>query len=78
VLVFFILLAIGFGANLFGRGFRLYSLGTILILVGFGALTGLDGLRIRRIPVGLPRGRKLVPEAEQFHPPAGITDADSF
>ena len=46
VLVFFILLAIGFGANAFGKGFRLYSVGTILILVGFGALTGLDGPRL--------------------------------
>jgi len=46
VLVFFILLAIGFGTNAFGRRFRLYSVGTILILVGFGALTGLDGPRL--------------------------------
>jgi hypothetical protein len=46
VLVFFILLAIGFGANAFGKGFGMYSVGTILILVGFGVLTGLDGPRL--------------------------------
>jgi hypothetical protein len=46
VLVLFILLAIGFGANAFGKRFRLYSIGTLLVLIGFGALTGLDGPRL--------------------------------
>jgi len=46
VLVFFILLAIGFGANTLGKRFRLYSIGTLLVLIGFGALTGLDGPRL--------------------------------
>ena len=46
VLVFFILLAIGFGVNAFGKGFRVYSVGSILILAGFGALTRLDGPRL--------------------------------
>ena len=43
VLVFFILLAIGFGANTFGKRFRLFSIDALLVLIGFGALTGLDG-----------------------------------
>lgn len=46
VTVFFALVAIGFGAAAFGRRFRLYSIATILILLVFGALTGLDGPRI--------------------------------
>jgi hypothetical protein len=46
VTVLLILLAIGFGASAFGRRFRLYSIGTILILVVFGALVGLDGPRL--------------------------------
>ena len=44
--VLFILLIIGFGANAFGKRFRLYSIGTILIVLVFGALAGLDGPRI--------------------------------
>lgn len=44
--VLFILLAIGFGATAFGKRFRLYSVATILILVAFGALAGLDGPRL--------------------------------
>jgi hypothetical membrane protein len=43
VTVLFILLTIGFGATAFGKRFRLYSIGTILILLVFGALAGLDG-----------------------------------
>ena len=46
MLVLFILLTVGFGANTFGKRFRLYSVGTILMLVGFGALTGLEGPRL--------------------------------
>jgi hypothetical protein len=46
VIVLFILLAIGFGATAFGKRFRLYSIGTILILLVFGALAGLDGPRL--------------------------------
>lgn len=45
--VLFILLIIGFGATAFGKRFRLYSIGTILVLLVFGALTGLDGPRIQ-------------------------------
>jgi hypothetical protein len=41
-----ILLIMGFGANAFGKRFRLYSIGTILVVVVFGTLTGLDGPRI--------------------------------
>lgn len=42
VTVFFILLTIGFGATGFGKRFLLYSIGTILILLVFGALAGQD------------------------------------
>jgi len=44
--VLLLLLTIGFGANAFGKRFRLYSIGTILILCVFGALSGLDGPRL--------------------------------
>ena len=46
VTVLLYLLAIGFGAAAFGKRFRLYSIATMVILVTFGALTGLDGPRI--------------------------------
>lgn len=46
VTVLFILLFIGFGGTLYGKRFGLYSIGTILILVMFGVLAGLDGPRI--------------------------------
>lgn len=46
VTVLFMLVAIGFGATAFGNRFRLYSIATILILLVFGALTGLDGPRV--------------------------------
>jgi hypothetical protein len=46
VIVLFILLFIGFGATLHGKWFRLYSIGTILILILFGVMAGLDGPRI--------------------------------
>jgi len=36
------LLAMGFGAAAFGKQFRIYSIASILILVAFGVLTGLD------------------------------------
>jgi hypothetical protein len=44
--VLLILLSVGFGAAALGRRFRLYSIGTILVLLVFGALAGLDGPRI--------------------------------
>ena len=47
VLVLLILLFIGFGATAAGRCFRLYSIGTILTLLVFGALAGIQGPRIR-------------------------------
>ncbi|GAA1020984.1 hypothetical protein Aple_092850 [Acrocarpospora pleiomorpha] len=46
VLVLFILLAIGFGAGAFGPGFRLYSLVTLVTLIVFGALAGMEGSRL--------------------------------
>ena len=41
VTVLLMLLAIGFGASAFGRAFRVYSIVTLVVLVVFGALTGL-------------------------------------
>jgi acetyl esterase/lipase len=46
VTVLLMLLAIGFGAAAFGKRFRLYSIATIVILLAFGVLTGLDGPRV--------------------------------
>lgn len=44
--VLLILLIMGFAANAFGKRFRLYSITTILVVVVFGTLAGLDGPRI--------------------------------
>ena len=44
--VLLMLLAIGFGSAAFGKRFRLYSIATLVILVAFGVLTGLDSPRI--------------------------------
>ena len=46
VTVLLMLVAIGFGAAAFGMRFRLYSIATMVILVVFGTLTGLDGPRV--------------------------------
>jgi len=46
VTVLLILPAIGFGAAAFGKRFRLYSIATMVILLVFGALAGLDAPRI--------------------------------
>jgi hypothetical protein len=46
-----LLLLIGFGAAAFGKGFRFYSIGTILLLILGGTLAGLDG---SRVAAGLP------------------------
>jgi hypothetical protein len=46
-----LLLLIGFGSAVFGKGFRLYSIGTILLLILGGTLAGLDG---SRVAAGLP------------------------
>lgn len=43
VMSLFLVLAMGFGATLLGRRFRWYSYGTILTVLVFGALTGLQG-----------------------------------
>ena len=45
VTIVLMLLAIGFGAAAFGKRFRLYSIATMVILVAFGALTGMDAPR---------------------------------
>ena len=42
VLVLLILASVGFGASMCGRSFRLYSFVTLLIMVVFGVLTGLE------------------------------------
>jgi len=41
-----ILLAIGFGSTAFGKRFRIYSMGTILVLVVTGGLTGTQASRV--------------------------------
>jgi hypothetical membrane protein len=46
VTVLFILAAIGFGASLFGRRFRLYSFATLLTLLVFGAWTGFESTQL--------------------------------
>ncbi len=46
ILVLFIFLIIGFGSNTFGKGFRLYSIGTIVVLLIFGIWMGPDGANI--------------------------------
>jgi Protein of unknown function (DUF998) len=46
VAVFFMMTAIGFGAAAYGVRFRLYSIATLVALVAFGALTGLESPRI--------------------------------
>jgi hypothetical protein len=51
VTVLLMLVAIGVGANIFNRRFRLYSIATFLILLVFGVLTGLDS---PNISVNLP------------------------
>jgi hypothetical protein len=43
-----VLFIIGFGMNAFGKRFRLYSIGTILIVLVFGALSGLQGPGLRQ------------------------------
>jgi hypothetical protein len=47
VTVFVMLLAIGFGGAAGGRGFRLYSIATMVVLFACGALTIPDALRIQ-------------------------------
>lgn len=44
--VLLIVLITGFGSAAFNNVFRLYSAGTILIVLGFGALAGFDGPRV--------------------------------
>ena len=46
VTVFLMFLAIGFGATAFGKRFRLYSIVTIVVLLGFGGLTFLEAPRL--------------------------------
>lgn len=46
IAVLLLVVAIGFGASAFGKRYRLYSIATILVLLAFGAWTGIDGPRI--------------------------------
>lgn len=45
-LVTFTLMFIGFGAAAFGRRFRWYSIGTVVLLIAGGTLAGLSGSRL--------------------------------
>jgi hypothetical protein len=45
--VLLMLLAIGFGSAAFGKRFRLYSIMTMLILLSFGLLTGMDAPQVQ-------------------------------
>ena len=54
VTILLMMLAIGFGAAAFGKRFRIYSIATMLVLVAFGALTGLEA---PGIPAHLPTPR---------------------
>jgi hypothetical protein len=47
VTVFFMFLTIGFGGAAFGPRFRMYSMVTIAVLLGFGALTFLEAPRLQ-------------------------------
>jgi Protein of unknown function (DUF998) len=47
VTVFLMFLAIGFGAAAFGKRFRLYSIATMVVLLGFGGLTFLEAPRLQ-------------------------------
>lgn len=47
VTVFFMVLAMAFGAAAFGRSFRLYSVITILVMLVFGVLTALDAPKVQ-------------------------------
>jgi len=44
---FFFLLTVGLGAAAFGPRFRVYSIGTILVMLVFGTLAALDGPRVQ-------------------------------
>lgn len=46
VTVLLMMLTIGFGAASFGKRFRLYSIATMVILFGFGALTGMEAPKV--------------------------------
>jgi uncharacterized protein DUF998 len=46
IAVFLLMVAIGFGATAFGQRYRLYSIATILVLLAFGAWSGMDGPRV--------------------------------
>jgi len=47
VTVLLMFLAIGVGATAFGKRFRLYSIGTVVVLLTFGALTFLEAPRLQ-------------------------------
>jgi hypothetical protein len=46
ITVLLFLLSLGFGAASFGKGFRIYSIATIILLAIFGGLTALDAPRV--------------------------------
>jgi hypothetical protein len=49
--VLLITVFIGFGAAAHGKGFRLYSIATILIFLVFGALAGMQGVGTAQLSV---------------------------
>ncbi|MBR0599343.1 DUF998 domain-containing protein [Sinanaerobacter chloroacetimidivorans] len=46
VTVLLILFSVGFGTALYGKRFRLYSIVTILVIILFGALAGMEGPKV--------------------------------
>jgi hypothetical protein len=46
VAVLLLVVAMSVGSGAFGKGYRVYSLATILVLLGFGAWAGMDGPRV--------------------------------
>jgi hypothetical protein len=47
VSVLIMTIAIGFGTRAFGRGFRIYSIVTMITLLAFGALTAIDAPKVQ-------------------------------
>ncbi len=46
ITVLLMFLSIGFGATMFGKGFRFYSIATIVVFIVFGTLTWLEAPHI--------------------------------
>ena len=57
---------IGFGATAFGKGFRIYSILTIVTTLVFGILAGMQTAQVGE---GLPTPRLGVIERVSYYPP---------